>query len=163
MVDARVACIAKNYTVDEQTKLAINQLDKQSTKSFDAPNDPLDPVFITKNGQKESTAASKRSAFDNSDDDSNDEEVMRRSSLTLRRASSKAAPKQQGDKRVSMHSSDLKRALIEMFQRRSEYRLNEMVEYLDHPVQPLKAMLKELADFDKSAKVYKLKSHFCLR
>ena len=32
-----------------------------------------------------------------------------------------------------------------------------MVDLLDHPVQPLKAVLKELADYDKSARVYKLK------
>ena len=37
-----------------------------------------------------------------------------------------------------------------------------MVEYLDHAVQPLKAMLEELADFDKSAKVYKLRSYLYL-
>ena len=58
---------------------------------------------------------------------------------------------------MSMHSTQLKRALVELFQRKQEYRLNEMVDLLDHPVQPLKAVLKELADYDKSARVYKLK------
>ena len=57
-----------------------------------------------------------------------------------------------------MHSSELKRALIEMFQQKTEYTLNNLVEYLDHPVQPLKAMLKELADYDKRERVYRLKS-----
>lgn len=50
MVDKKVKCIAKNYSVDEETKAGITMTDKQGTLSFDAPNDPLDPVFIHKSG-----------------------------------------------------------------------------------------------------------------
>ena len=57
-----------------------------------------------------------------------------------------------------MHSTELKRALIGLFQRQNEYRLKELVDILDHPEQPLKATLKELADFDRSARVYRLKA-----
>lgn len=175
MIDARIACIAKNYTVDEQTMLAINSLDKQSTKSYDAPDNPLDPVFISKKGPKEQMAsassARKRGGADMddlSDYESGDEDSDRMrmsSSLTLRKASGRAAgeKRQTSDKRISMPTEQLKRELIMMFQDKSEYRLNEMVEVLNHPVQPLKAMLKELADFDKSSRVYKLKSHLCFR
>ena len=102
MVDARVACIAKNYSVDEQTKLAINAMDKQGTLSFDAPNDPLDPVFITKSGNNDKAAARREDS-----DDSSGDEVKRSSSLALRTKSttSRMAEKLPGDKRVSMHST----------------------------------------------------------
>ena len=50
MVDHRLTCIAKNYSLDEETKAGLNQTDRAATMSFDAPNDPLQPVFISKSG-----------------------------------------------------------------------------------------------------------------
>ena len=50
MVDHKVNCIAKNYSVDEKTHLMMNQLDKKGTIAFNAPNDPLEPVFISSKG-----------------------------------------------------------------------------------------------------------------
>ena len=61
-----------------------------------------------------------------------------------------------------MHSTELKKNLISLFQRQEEYRLNELVDILDHPVQPLKLMLKELAEYDNRARVYRMKSHLRL-
>ena len=105
-------------------------MDKKGTMSFDAPNDPLDPVFITKKGPMEKSAARREDS-----DDSDGDEMMRGSSLALRtKSNSRMVEKIPGDKRVSMHSTQLKRALIELFQRKDEYRLNEMVDILDHPV-----------------------------
>ena len=62
-----------------------------------------------------------------------------------------------GAKRVSMHSTELKRNLISLFEQRDTFRLQELVDILNHPVQPLKEMLKNLADYDRGLKVYKLK------
>ena len=62
-----------------------------------------------------------------------------------------------GAKRVSMHSTELKKNLINLFEQRDTFRLQELVEILNHPVQPLKEMLKSLADYDRGMKVYKLK------
>ena len=53
MIDKRVTCIAKNYKVDYETKLSINQMDKGGIKLFEAPTDPLDPVFLKKNDERE--------------------------------------------------------------------------------------------------------------
>ena len=53
MIDKRVTCIAKNYKVDHETKLSINQMDKSGIKLFEAPTDPLDPVFLKKNDERE--------------------------------------------------------------------------------------------------------------
>ena len=61
MVDSRVACIAKNYSIDEKTKLSINDMDKQKTMEYDVPNDPLDPVFISRNGTYQSNEYEKDS------------------------------------------------------------------------------------------------------
>ena len=57
-----------------------------------------------------------------------------------------------------MHSTELKRQLINLFQQQEAFKLNELVDLLNHPVQPLKLMLKELSDYDKFQKVYRLKS-----
>ncbi len=59
-----------------------------------------------------------------------------------------AISKQPGDKKVSMHSSQLKRALFSLFQARDEFKINELSNLLQHPVAPLKATLKEIADFN---------------
>ena len=149
MVDKRVKCIAKNYSVDEQTKAGINQTDKQMTQMFNAPNDPVNPVFINKLGPNKKQGAMSFESSDDSDD--------QMSQLNKRTASQ--LQKMPGEKRVSMHSSQLRKALIDLFQQRDEFRLNEMVDMLDHPVQPLKAALKDLADYDKSARVYRLKAN----
>ena len=79
------------------------------------------------------------------------------------RKASSMLMKQPGDKRVSMHSTELKRALISLFQKSAEHKLQTLVDTLDHPVQPLKAMLKELADYDKRDRVYRLKEHLRFR
>ena len=50
MVDKRVSCIAKNYILDDETRACLNLMHKQGTVSFEAPNEPLDPVFIQKTG-----------------------------------------------------------------------------------------------------------------
>ena len=65
MIDKRVTCIAKNYKVDYETKLSINQMDKGGIKLFEAPTDPLDPVFLKKNDEREIAM--------NSDSESDDE------------------------------------------------------------------------------------------
>ena len=57
-----------------------------------------------------------------------------------------------------MHSTELKRQLLNLFQQQEAFKLNELVDLLNHPVQPLKLMLKELSDYDKFQKVYRLKS-----
>ena len=57
-----------------------------------------------------------------------------------------------------MHSTELKRQLLNLFQQQETFKLNELVDLLNHPVQPLKLMLKELSDYDKFQKVYRLKS-----
>ena len=49
MVDYKVSCIAKNYRVDNETKLSINSMDKCGIKLYDAPHDPMEPVFLKKN------------------------------------------------------------------------------------------------------------------
>ena len=70
MVDSRVACIAKNYSVDELTKLRINQMDKKATMPYEAPSDPLDPVFISAQGPNDGRAGAQMAiASDDSDED----------------------------------------------------------------------------------------------
>ena len=66
MVDHKVSCIAKNYRVDNETKLSINQMDKSGIKLYDAPHDPLEPVFLKKNQYDE------REVNMNSSDDSDE-------------------------------------------------------------------------------------------
>ena len=66
MVDHKVSCIAKNYRVDNETKLSINQMDKCGIKLYDAPHDPLEPVFLKKNQHDE------REVDMNSDSDDSD-------------------------------------------------------------------------------------------
>ena len=71
MVDKKVKCIAKNYSVDEETKAGITMTDKQGTLSFDAPNDPLDPVFIHKSGQQHQSRDQQRLLDSDDSDESN--------------------------------------------------------------------------------------------
>ena len=46
MVDKKITCIAKNYSVDEETKAGLQKLDQAMTATIDAPSDPMQPVFI---------------------------------------------------------------------------------------------------------------------
>ena len=41
MVDKKITCIAKNYSVDEETKAGLQRLDGATTLAFEAPTDPL--------------------------------------------------------------------------------------------------------------------------
>ena len=74
MVDHRLTCIAKNYSIDEETKAGLDQTDRAMTMSFDAPHDPLQPVFISKSGPSAAGAAD--GLLD--DDDSDEEPKGRR-------------------------------------------------------------------------------------
>ena len=143
MIDKRVTCIAKNYKVDHKTMLSINQMDKSGIKLFEAPTDPLDPVFLKKYDEREVQM--------NSDSDSDCEMKPQFTGVK------NYGPKEPGAKRVSMHSSELKKQLINLFTQQDQFKLNEIVDLLNHPVQPLKLMLKELADYDRGLKVYRLK------
>ena len=62
--------------------------------------------------------------------------------------------------RVSLSKNQLISHLLELFSKRSEYRLNDLVQILDHPVLPLKEALKDLAEYDTKKRVYQLKSTF---
>ena len=146
MIDKRVFCIAKNYKVDHETKMSINHMDKSGIKLFEAPQDPLDPVFLKKNHDE-------REVVMNSDSDSEDE----RNKQPQFHGVKNHGPKEPGAKRVSMHSTELKRQLINLFSQKESFKLNELVDLLNHPIQPLKLMLKDLADYDRQQKVYSLK------
>lgn len=76
--------------------LGINNLDKQGTIAFEAPTDPLNPVFISSKGPGAAMQA------DDSDDSDSDRE---RRLVTRKSAISTVPAKQPGEKRVSMHSS----------------------------------------------------------
>lgn len=62
--------------------------------------------------------------------------------------------------RVSLSREKLIENLLELFKKYHEYRLNELVDILNHPVAPLRDALKDLADYDNRRKVYKLKRAF---
>lgn len=61
------------------------------------------------------------------------------------------------EKRVSLSHDQLITNLLELFRKQDEYKLNDLVEILNHPVLPLKSALKDLADFDQKRKVYTCK------
>ena len=56
--------------------------------------------------------------------------------------------------RVSLSKNQLITNLLELFRKQPEYKLNELVEILDHPVLPLKEALKDLAEYDTKRRVY---------
>lgn len=58
------------------------------------------------------------------------------------------------EKRVSLSHDQLISNLLELFRKQTEYKLNDLVEILNHPVQPLKNALRDLADYDVKRKVY---------
>ena len=60
--------------------------------------------------------------------------------------------------RVSLTKPQLISHLLDLFKQKNEYKFNELQVFLDHPVQPLKEALKDLADFDQKRKVYTLKN-----
>jgi hypothetical protein len=47
MADKLVTCIAKNYKVDKQVKDALEQSNKAGVKSFNAPNEQADPIYMS--------------------------------------------------------------------------------------------------------------------
>ena len=57
MVDKKITCIAKNYSVDDETKAGLQKLDGAMTATIDAPNDPMQPVFIQKTGPADQGAS----------------------------------------------------------------------------------------------------------
>ena len=66
------------------------------------------------------------------------------------------------EKRVSLSHDQLISNLLELFKKQEEYKLNDLVEILNHPVLPLRAALKDLADFDQKKKVFTIKrSYVC--
>jgi hypothetical protein len=61
------------------------------------------------------------------------------------------------EKRVSLPTGELINKLMILFKQKKEYRLNDLVDILNHPVQPLKATLNQICDFKKQEKVYVVK------
>ena len=47
MTDRMVTCIAKNYKVDKQVKEELEAVAKAGVKSFVAPNEPIDPIYMS--------------------------------------------------------------------------------------------------------------------
>ena len=64
------------------------------------------------------------------------------------------------EKRVSLSHDQLISNLLELFRKQNEYKLNDLVEILNHPVLPLKSALKDLADYDQKRKVFSIKRSF---
>lgn len=62
------------------------------------------------------------------------------------------------EKRVSLSHDQLLKNLFELFRQNKEYKLNDLVDILNHPVQPLKKTLQDVADYDTRKKVYTLKT-----
>ena len=61
------------------------------------------------------------------------------------------------EKRVSLSNHELISNLLDLFKQQEEYKLNDLVEILNHPILPLKKALKELADYDHKRKLYSVK------
>lgn len=61
------------------------------------------------------------------------------------------------EKRVSLSRDQLISNLLDLFKKQEEYKLNDLVDILNHPVLPLKSVLKELADYDHKKKIYTVK------
>lgn len=64
--------------------------------------------------------------------------------------------------RVSLSRNQLIQNLLELFKEHKEFRLNDLVSILNHPVAPLKDALKDLADYDTKRRVYLLKNTFMM-
>lgn len=64
------------------------------------------------------------------------------------------------EKRVSLSHDQLMKNLFELFRQNKEYKLNDLVDILNHPVQPLKKTLQDVADYCTRRKVYTLKTSF---
>ena len=62
-------------------------------------------------------------------------------------------------KRVSLAQDQLVEAILQAFKRKSQYQLKELVDMLNHPVQPLKACLIDLCQFKTPERVYEIKQH----
>jgi hypothetical protein len=59
--------------------------------------------------------------------------------------------------RVSLSKKQLNANLLELFSKKEEYKLNELVDILNHPVMPLKEALKDLTEYDTKRRMYMLK------
>ena len=72
--------------------------------------------------------------------------------------SNRAPPRNQ--KRVGLGASELQNSLFALFQKKEEYKLTDLVDELNHPVNPLKTALKLICKYDNRKKVFMLKNEY---
>lgn len=136
VVDQRINCVPKNYKMDPGMRDQLFESNKPQVKEISAQN-MLDYEPLLYSIREERAI---------------EDETQRKPAFSSQSA---RAPK-----RVGLGFQELQAALFSLFQQRCEFKLQDLVDTLNHPVNPLKNALKTICAYDPKRKVYRLKDEF---
>ncbi|CDW86218.1 UNKNOWN [Stylonychia lemnae] len=150
-INQRINCVPRNYKVTNEQRQGFFQQDQVLVQTVN----PKDPYEMNQTYIYQLRKDLTNQSFD-SDDDS---EFTKKKKVgnNNRGGPIRVEPK---PKRVTMQPSELQDCLFRLFQKRQEYRIQEIQDILNHPKNTLKDTLKSLCDYDAKKRVYTLRSEY---